>query len=60
MMWEGRRLENGELHVIPLDDLRTHHETPNCWCTPSLDDHVYVHSSLDRRELYERGEKKPS
>ena len=46
-------------HVLPVDDLREHSRT-NCWCNQEDDDGVIVHNPLDRRELYERGERKPS
>jgi hypothetical protein len=46
-------------HVYPADDLRQH-SMMNCWCRPTEDDGIMVHNSLDGRELYERGERKPS
>lgn len=47
--------------VFPLNDLREHDLSENCWCKPTLtEDGVLVHNSADRRELYERGELKPS
>ncbi len=46
-------------HVVPVDDLREHSVT-RCWCRPVDDDGVVVHNSLDGRELYERGDRKPS
>jgi hypothetical protein len=46
-------------HVYPADDLRNHSLT-NCWCRPTDDDGIMVHNSLDGRELYEGGERKPS
>lgn len=47
------------LQVIPVDDLREH-SLKNCWCEPRDEDGVIVHNTLDGRELYERGERKPS
>jgi len=47
------------IQVIPVDDLREH-SLNNCWCDPRDDDGVVVHNSLDGRELYERGDRKPS
>lgn len=44
------------LHVIPLGDLREHSAACDCWCRPQADDEkldVWIHNSLDRRELYE-------
>lgn len=48
-------------HVIPIDDLREHSETADCWCDPFLDyeDMIVIHSSADGREAYETGERKP-
>lgn len=49
-------------HTIPLEDLVTHDETPDCVCRPTLKQllgsgHDYawavVHHSLDGRELVE-------
>jgi hypothetical protein len=46
-------------HVYPINDLREH-SLSDCWCRPTDDDGVIVHNSLDGRELYERGDRKPS
>ncbi len=60
MMWRLRETESGKVHVIPIDDLREH-DPSDCWCDPIVnEDGVVVHNALDRRELYERGELKPS
>lgn len=50
---------DGLNHVVPDDDLRRH-TSIDCWCGPRLDDGVMVHNSMDRREEFERGERKPS
>ena len=47
-------------HVYPVNDLREHSLTSDCWCNAADDDGLIVHNSLDRRELFERGERKPS
>lgn len=47
-------------HVIPLADLREHEPSPDCWCRPTVDDGVVQHNSMDGRERYERGERKPT
>lgn len=47
-------------HIMPMNDLRDHEESPDCWCRPTQDadeDNVYVHHSMDRREEYEEGRK---
>jgi hypothetical protein len=46
-------------HVYPIDDLREH-SLMDCWCGPFDDDGITVHNSLDGREMYECGERKPS
>ena len=46
--------------VIPTNDLREYQAGCECWCSPRWDDGVLVHNSMDRREEYERGERKPS
>ena len=53
--WQAIVLPDGERHVIPLDDLRPHSETPQCWCRPTDDEGVLVHHALDRREYVETG-----
>lgn len=47
-------------HVHPVNDLREHSLTGNCWCDAAEDGGLIVHNSMDRREFYERGERKPS
>lgn len=49
-------------HVYPLNDLRDHStETGRpCWCRPREEDGVIVHNSMDGREKFETGERKPS
>jgi hypothetical protein len=46
-------------HVLPVDDLREH-SMVDCWCRPFDDEGAIIHNSLDHREFYERGERKPS
>lgn len=53
-----------EGHVVPLDDLRPHSLCEHCWCKPLLDisgtdDPIYIHNSMDGREDYETGKRKP-
>lgn len=52
--WEARVLPNGERHVRPIDDLIDHALSKCCWCNPFDDDGVWVHNSIDRREMRER------
>lgn len=48
------------VHVYPLNDLREHEMSKECWCRPDVDedDGVCVHNALDGREAYENGERK--
>jgi len=54
---------DGAWHVVPVDDLRQHicDKAERCWCHPVYDaEHdIYVHNSLDKREAYEDGSRKP-
>lgn len=47
------------IHVIPLNDMRDHQESADCWCAPRAQTFdgggmVFVHNSMDGRELVER------
>lgn len=44
-------------HVIPLDDLKPHAVEHLCWCSPTDDEGILVHHSMDRREEFEEGRK---
>ena len=49
------------VHVIPLNDLREHTASVNCWCQPTEDGEwpdIWVHHSMDQREDYEVGKEK--
>jgi hypothetical protein len=52
-------IASGERHVMPIDDLKAHY-TYDCWCVPFDEDGIWVHNSMDGRELYERGERRVS
>ncbi len=52
-------------HVVPVDDLREHEASVDCWCQPELldDDYidsVYLHTSMDGREAFNSGARKLS
>lgn len=52
-------------HVYPLNDLREHEVNgAPCWCEPEIEDAadetIVIHNSLDQRELFETGKRKPS
>lgn len=53
-MWNTLQLENFQVHVIPLNDLKVHRESENCFCLPAISaDGIVVHNSLDGREFFE-------
>lgn len=59
--WRVRHAEHEFIpNVVPVDDMREHEPGTGCWCEPTLDDGVIIHNSMDNREAYERGERKPS
>lgn len=40
-------------HIVPVNDLRDHRASINCWCKPVEHDEepdVWVHNSMDVRE----------
>jgi hypothetical protein len=41
------------IHVVPLNDIREHEDSGDCWCKPRLEDGVWIHYSMDGRELLE-------
>ena len=50
-----------DLHVLPINDLREHEETRDCWCHPAVTgepyeetDVIVTHNSADGRELIEQ------
>jgi len=50
-------------HIVPTNDLREHStdSSIHCWCQPVEDDEgVIVHNSMDEREQFETGIRKPS
>lgn len=50
-------------HVMPMGDLREHESSAACWCKPVQHEqitNVYVHTSMDGREAFETGERRPS
>lgn len=45
------------LHFLPLNDLKEHLESFDCWCNPNSKEdfppYLIIHNSADRREDYE-------
>ncbi len=54
-------IKGQNIHVVPVGDLREHDDSTECWCRPE-EKHplVWVHNSMDGREAFETGERKPS
>lgn len=67
MVWENKQIGN-IVHVVPQNDLRKHCTgmVTDCWCNPNLEvtgtgtGTVVTHQSLDGREDFETGKRKPS
>ena len=58
-MWISLRHQIDE-HVMPVNDLRDHEITLQCWCCPTEDDEcpgLFVHHAMDQREQFENGER---
>jgi hypothetical protein len=56
-------MSGNEIHVTPLNDLREHEDSAQCWCKPTPDEEcprVLVHHALDGREAFETGQRQPS
>jgi hypothetical protein len=54
-------LGGSRVHVIPKNDDREHQRSELCWCRPEQspsDERMWLHNSADRREEYERHERK--
>lgn len=56
--WGVFKLDNDEVHVAPLDDIREHILSENCECDPEVKEQedggiVVVHSAWDFREVAE-------
>jgi hypothetical protein len=52
---------DGDIHVVPVDDLKPHAISALCFCNPTPDeesDNVWIHHAMDQRELYEEGKPK--
>ena len=51
-------LTRKEAHVVPLQDTKEHILDAKCWCHPEEDEEhegLFVHTSMDGREEFERG-----
>lgn len=54
-------INDGSTHITPRDALREHIATSDCWCRPVEDEPgLFIHNSMDGREAYECGDRKPS
>ena len=49
-------MRDDKIHVVPLNDLREHDTSIECWCKPTVnEDDIVIHHALDDRESYESG-----
>lgn len=58
--WLTTEHDDGNVHVVPLDDERIHTFTTECECKPrtevvTTDALLVSHNAWDRRELHEPG-----
>jgi hypothetical protein len=62
--WSALDVGGSVYHVQPIDDLREHEDSAQCWCRPSVEEEeegtLIVHNSMDGREAFESGERLPS
>lgn len=60
LRWDGYKgFKDGDFHIIPENDDRSHTCNKNCWCEPrEQEDRKWIHNSFDRREDYEEGYRK--
>ena len=62
-MWRADANKDRSSQVWPVDDLKPHVVNGGrCWCHPKYDeqDDIVIHNSMDGREKFETGERKPS
>jgi len=54
------KMNNDDIHVIPVDDLKEHVCSANCQCKPRIEvegaNLIYIHNSWDGREYIEEVE----
>ena len=47
------------VHIRPVDDIKAHELSEDCWCNPDLKEveggMLIIHESMDKREKYENG-----
>lgn len=56
--WQVMETDWGDVHVMPIGDLRPHIAEARCWCGPRQDEQdgfVIIHDAIDLRQEYERG-----
>jgi hypothetical protein len=52
-----------ECNVMPTNDLKEHEDGIGCWCRPERHPefpNIIIHNSLDRREDFETGKRRPA
>ena len=54
-------MNEGDIHVMPINDLQEHIMSANCPCKPSVEVVgavlIYTHNAFDHREFYEELER---
>lgn len=53
-MWSIVAIGDGLVHVLPVQDRRTHEAKIGCWCEPKQDTeryNLFIHNAADRREM---------
>jgi len=63
VQWTNKRKTRAHFHLLPIDDLREHQESEQCWCQPQVQvfrktglvrqARLITHNALDGRELVE-------
>ena len=50
-------MNNYDIHVLPVDDIKSHEENTKCHCNPKLEvigaNLLIVHNAFDHREIIE-------
>lgn len=61
-MWAVIKHDDGHVHIIPVNDIGEHVESPGCWCDPEIEwidedtglpfpnGALITHNSADHRE----------
>ena len=58
-IWEDRRGEFLDLHIVPMSDSEIHNQSISCACKPHLlcafaDSFIYIHFAHDGRDPFQK------